>query len=287
MARALLCSGWQVRAFVRDADSKNAHALKLAGASLAIGDFAHEASLREAMRGADGVYSVQPSSGQGALYGLSDDDEIRYGIAVANIAQEAGVKHFVYSSAQVAAGEETGIGHFDSKMTIERHVQSLAMPYTIIRPNTFMEILALPGMGLAEGTVSFLTRPDQCAQFIAVDDIGSIVAKIVDDPARYAGRIIEIAGDAATGDDIAAKFGHVLGKNIVYSRFSDSLLASSAFLTNIVAMADKGRLTGAVDLPAMRREFGPLLTFDDWLEGSGRDAVLAAAQPAQGNMALR
>ncbi len=51
--------------------------------------------MRLAMAGAYGIFSVQPSSGQGPLLGISDEDEERYGVTIANLAHDAGVRHLV------------------------------------------------------------------------------------------------------------------------------------------------------------------------------------------------
>ena len=58
---------------------------------------------------------MQPSSGQGALYGIRDEDEVRYGIQVADIAAESGVHHLVYSSTDAIGDRPTGMGHFSSR----------------------------------------------------------------------------------------------------------------------------------------------------------------------------
>lgn len=103
------------------------------------------------MEGAYGVFSVQPSSGQGAAYGVSDAQEVRYGTAVADAAVAAGVRHLVYSSANAAGPTPTGVGHFDTKSAIEAHVRGLPIVSTVVRPSAFMEILTLPGLGLDAG----------------------------------------------------------------------------------------------------------------------------------------
>src|SRR5438874_869162 len=92
---ALLKAGWPVRALVRDPASGKSAALREAGVEIVQGDFSDAASLRAAMNGVYGVFSVQPSSPGGTV---TDDDEIRFGIAIADLAHECGVAHLVYSS---------------------------------------------------------------------------------------------------------------------------------------------------------------------------------------------
>ncbi len=134
VAAALLKAGRQIRALVRDPASARSTALREAGAELVKGRFEDIASIRAAIAGAQGVFSVQPSSGQGSLYGVTDDDEVRYGTAVADAAVEAGVGHLVYSSTSAAGDQPVGVGHFDTKGRIESHIRSLPINATIVRP---------------------------------------------------------------------------------------------------------------------------------------------------------
>jgi uncharacterized protein YbjT (DUF2867 family) len=151
VATALLKAGWSVRAFVRDPASSKAAALRSAGAELVKGDFADKGSMRSAMAGAYGVFSVQPSSGQGPVLGVSDEDEERYGAAIANLARDAGVQHLVYASVGAPGDEPTGMPHFDTKLRIEKHIRGLPLTATIVRPVAFMDMLVMPGFGLDRG----------------------------------------------------------------------------------------------------------------------------------------
>lgn len=287
VAEALRSQGWQVKALVRDPAGEKALALAAQGMWPVRGDLADLPSLRAAMAGVYGVFSVQPSSGQGAAYGVTDADEVRYGRAVADMALESGVQHLVYSSANAAGPTRSGMGHFDSKAEIEEYLRGLSLRSTIIRPSAFMEILALPGMGLDQGTFAFFMRPDQAMQFIAAQDIGKIVASIFGDPAKFAGQTLEIAGDAVTGAELAEKFSRAAGRPVVYQRFPDSLLHDNAFLGGLAALVDEGRLAGNADLNALRADFPGLLTLDDWLAGAGKTALLAAIEEGGDEVALR
>lgn len=287
VTRALLADGWKIRALVRDTGSAKAAGLADEGVETINGDLAASASIRAAMQGAYGVFSVQPSSGQGAAYNVTDEDEVRWGEAVADIAVETGVRHLVYSSANAAGPTPTGMGHFDTKSRIEEHVRSLGIVATVIRPAAFMEILALPGMGLDKGEFNSFVRSDQVMQFIAVEDIGRIVAHILADPGTFGSTTIEIAGDAVTGTELAAKFTRTIGRPIAYSRFPDVLLDENPFLGRLAALIDEGRLAGRADIGPLRERFPGMLTMDDWLAGSGRQALLNAANADGKVMALR
>lgn len=276
VARALLAAGWKVRAFVRDPAGQKARALEDAGARLAQGDLADEAAIRAAMDGVYGVFSVQPSSGQGEMYGVTDEQEVGYGNTVADLAVAAGVRHLVYSSTNAAGDEPSGMGHFDSKAAIERHIRSLPITATVVRPASFMEMLTMPGFGLPEGHFAFFMQPDQAVQVIAVEDIGRIVAAIFADRERFAGQTLEIASDTITGNDLAAAFSEAAGKPIAYLRFPDEVLAGNPFLAALTGLVDSGRLAGKADLPMLRFLVPDLMTLRAWLAGSGKQAFRVA-----------
>ncbi|MGY6564651.1 MAG: NmrA/HSCARG family protein [Halomonadaceae bacterium] len=287
VARALRSTGWRVRALVREPASEKAKVLEATGVELYRGDFTNAASIETAMSGVYGVFSVQPSSGQGAAYGVTDEEEVRYGKTIADIAVKHGIRHFVYTSAAAAGKGATGLGHFDSKTEIEEHIRGLPIRSTIVRPAAFMEMLMLPGMGLDQGTFNFFMRPDQSMQFIAADDIGKIVASTFADPERFAGQTIEIAGDEVTGSGMQETLSRAAGRAIAYSRFPDSLLEQDAFLGRLAELVDDGRCAGAADIGALRRNFGALTTLDAWLSGPGKPLLDAALQAQDAPVALR
>lgn len=264
---ALLEAGWPVRAIIRNPASRNGIALREVGVELAQGTFTDLDTIRAMMKDAHGVFSVQPSSPGGTL---SDEDEVRYGITVADLAAECGMAHLVYSSGGAVSEKPTGLGHFDSKARIEAHVRTLPVPATIIRPAAFMEMLVMPGFGLDEGRFDWFARPDQAMQLLAVDDIGKFVAAIFADPQRFGGQTLEIASDTVTGRDLEAAFSEAAGRPIAYSRFSDEVLTANPFLGKLTALLDAGPLAGHADLDALHAMNPQMHSLRSWLAGSGR-----------------
>lgn len=269
VAAALLQAGWPVRALVRDPAAPKSLALSTAGVQVVRGDFSDGASMRAALQGVHGVFSVQPSSPGGAV---SDDDEVRFGIAIADLARDSGVRHLVYSSGGAVGDELTGMGHFDSKARIEAHIRTLALTATIIRPAAFMEMLVMPGFGLDQGRFDFFMQPQQRMQLIAVQDIGKFVAAIFADTERFGGRTLDIASDTVSGDDLATLFSQAAGRPIAYARFSDSVLAANPFLGKLTQLLDTGHLAGKADLDALRLIVPDLQSLSSWLAGTGRAA---------------
>lgn len=111
-----------LRTVVRDPSGDRARSLSAAGVETVRGDLRDPESLRAAFSGAHGVFSVQPNSGQAGADG-TNEDEVRFGAAVAEIAGRCGVAHLVYSSA-VTAGSARGVDHPDTESRIEAHVRN-------------------------------------------------------------------------------------------------------------------------------------------------------------------
>ncbi len=265
VATALLRAGWSVRAFVRDPASSKAAALRSAGAELVKCDFADTGSTRSAIMGAYSVFSVQPSSGQEPVLGISDVDEERYGVTIANLARDAGIQHLVYTSVGVPGDEPTGMPHFDTKLRIEKHIRSLPLTATIVQLVAFMDMLVMPGFGLDRGVFASFAQPSQPVQYLAVGDIGKFVASIFADPERFGGKAMGIASDVVTGYDLESAFTEAAGRPITYMRFPDDVLAGNPFLAKLTDLFDSGRLEGHADLKALREINPEMQSFRSWL----------------------
>ncbi|MFD3648486.1 NmrA/HSCARG family protein [Streptomyces cyaneofuscatus] len=256
-ARELLSRGWSVRALVRDPDKPEAQVLKELGAVLVRGDLEDVASLRAAAEGVYGVFSVQALAYEPETLAYEPETlaaEVRHGKAVADVAKEAGVTHFVYSSVG-GAERGTGIDHFESKAEIERHIKALGLPATILRPVFFMNNLLHFADVEGERVMSLPVKPDKPMQFIASDDIGVFAADAFDRPAEFIGREIELAGDEITFPQVAEVYERITG---VPSRLDPTPIEERMFEW----FAEEGY---QADIPALRELHPGLLTFEQFL----------------------
>lgn len=190
LARLLLERGQRVRALTRKPDSPAARALTGPGAELAAGDFDDRASLERAMRGIDAVFVMATPSEAGV------EAESRQAITVADAAKTAGVRHLVYSSV-ANADRQTGVPHFDSKYRVERHIQAIGIPSTIIGPVFFMDGLAGPWTlpGLREGKLALPLPAARRLQQVAVADIAAFAALVLERREPFLGQRIDLASD--------------------------------------------------------------------------------------------
>ncbi|MFG2721989.1 NmrA/HSCARG family protein [Streptomyces sp. NPDC048416] len=259
-ARALLSRGRTVHALVRDPGKPAALALKEAGAVLVQGDLDEYASIERALRRAYGVFSVQTFTGPGGLAG-----EVRQGRAVADAAARAGVAHFVYSSVD-GADRPGEVEHFASKGEIERHIASLGLPATILRPTFFVTNFEHLGPQWQNGELvfTFALAAGTSLQMITPEDIGAIAAEVFDSPDDYLGRAVEIAGDELTGPRMAEVFARAAGRPV---RFVPQPIEQiRAVSEETAAMFDWFATVGfRADLPALRARHPYLTTLKAWV----------------------
>ncbi len=264
--RHLLQRGRPVRALTRNPDSPQARILAARGVGIATGDLEDRASLERAMRDVHGVYSVQDFWSCGA------QREVRQGINVADAAATVGVAHLVFSSVG-GAERDSGIDHFDTKWQIEQHIRSLGLPATILRPAAFMENYYIPSVekALLKGRLLDPIRARTPYQTIATDDIGKFAALAFDQPQRFIGAELEIAGSELTNLQAAEVFSRMLGRKVTFRRLPMAAVrvALGREYYQMFRWFNAGGFQA--DIPALRREFPQLQlrALEDWLREEG------------------
>jgi len=212
VAKELLAKGIKVRGMTRNPESDAAKALAARGAEIVKGDFDDDASLKRALAGAWGAFSVQNTWEAGV------EREEEQGKNFAKLAREAGIQHFVYTSVG-SAHRDTDIPHFENKWRIEQTVRDLKFPsYFIMRPVFFMENLTGPWFlpGIQEGKLAIGMKPDTVLQMIAVKDIGKYGAWAFEAHDELNGRELDIAGDQLTGPQAAAVLARVTKRRVEF-----------------------------------------------------------------------
>ena len=266
VVRHMLPKGWRLRALTRNPQSHVAQSLAREGVEIVQGDMEDTTSLARAAQGVYGIYSVQDFWAVGARR------EVQQGKNVADAAKRAGVKHFVYNSAG-GAERNTGIPHFDSKWEVEKHIRSLGLPATVIRPAGFMENYYIDQVeiGILKGKLADPIRADKPYQTIATDDIGAFVALAFERPTEFIGKELEIAGSELTNPEAARVFSRVLGKPVKFQKLPlllFRLVLGKEFYTMFRWFNEAGF---KADIPGLRRAYPEihLQTLEEWLRNEG------------------
>jgi len=168
---------------------------------------ADRSSLDAAIAGAYGVFSVQ----NGMTSGF--EAEVVQGRNVADAARAAGVRHLVYGSAGI--GSRTGIPSWDAKVAVTEHMRELELPLTVFRPEAFMELMSDPAFYPAVGVWHVMPKlmgGGRVVPWLAVDDLGAIVAKAFANPSGFIGADIPLAADVKSIDECRAEWTEVIGR---------------------------------------------------------------------------
>lgn len=267
--RELLKRGWRVRAVTRNPKSDKALALAKLGAELFQADMEDRDSLEMAFDGFQRVFSIQNPWISGV------EREIRQGKLVAEVAHAAQVKHLVYSSA--GTGEpNTGVPHFQTKVEIEAHMRDLSIPFTVVRPGPFMELLTekefYPAVG-PWGSEPKVLGWDTPIPWVAVRDIGLAVANIFEDPQIWLGREVTLFGDVKSLAECKSLFVTVDGKKpfglplplwLVRKMAGDELILMWKWMVNWLSEIGSQRLEEIME--TSREACSEMLDLENWLK---------------------
>jgi uncharacterized protein YbjT (DUF2867 family) len=242
----------------RDSTKAIAKGLDGLGAEIVEADLEDVRSLEAAMKGAYGVFGVVTPFEKGV------EAEERQGKNLVEAAKEVGIGHFVFSSVG-GAERNTGIPHFESKWSVERHLVGSGLPFTILRPVFLMENFLSPmnRTAINSGRLESTLAPDTPMQMLAVDDVGGFAAMAFGDPKNWMGRSLEIAADQRTMPEVAEAFTKALERPVKYTR-TGLETARNADVRAMLEWFEKGGYRA--DIPALRRIRPEMLTLEQWLE---------------------
>ncbi|MBT7952051.1 MAG: NmrA/HSCARG family protein [Gammaproteobacteria bacterium] len=209
VAAALLKTGFKVRGLSRNPESERAQAMTERGVSMVKGDFNDSTSLDSAMRGVYGVFLVTNFWEHGF------EAEVQQGKNVVDAAGRNKLEHLIFTSV-ANADEATGIPHFESKYEIEQYIHSVNIPYTILRPVSFMENWEYSKERINAGKISSPFSLGTRVQHISVRDIGRMAALAFTDPENWLSRSLDIAGDENSMKQIVNLFSSVTGSPVEY-----------------------------------------------------------------------
>ena len=222
VAKALLKNGNTVRIIAREASrhSKAAEEMEKSGAKIVIADMEDQVSLEAALKGVYALFSVQDMDN-------GTDSERRHATNLLVAAFKAGVQHVVHASVN-QTGNHLQFRNWDKwnkkywldKQFGEDTLRNAGFKYwTILRPVFFMDNFITPKVAfmfpdLAKGEIVTAWESNAKLQLIAVDDTGAFAAAAFNNPEKFNGQIIDLAGDELTIGEIAESITKVTGKNI-------------------------------------------------------------------------
>ncbi|GAA1963261.1 NmrA family NAD(P)-binding protein [Kitasatospora viridis] len=271
-ARRLLAAGHPVRALVRNPAAPAALELDSLGAELAVADFDDPSTLLPALAGASALFVVPPTTYRPD--GGGPDLELARGRALADAAAAAGVRQAVFTGVASTGGEAFAA---PGKRRVEQYLRERIELVTVLRPVRFMtNYLGLPGLGLDgfdQGVHRHIFPPDEPLQIIAPADIAEFAALAFEHPDRFAGRTLELAGDAPTPAEAVAAIVAATGTPLHYHQLTHT---EATALSPQIAATRQHWLAGHrwhADIEALRVIHPGLRTLSDWLAEGGAAAL--------------
>ena len=207
VVKALLAKGEQVRALVRD--PQTAGAIQGPGVELVVGDLEKPETWDAATQGVEKVFLLSPEGLQMAeLHGK-----------FADAAKRAGVRHLVRMSMLVSNPDSPlAIAKWHGKA--DQSVADSGIPYTIIRPAPFMQIILGSARMIASDGMFSGAQADGKVGVIDTRDIGNVVATVLTSDG-HEGKTYPLTGpEALSMGDLAGKLSAVLGKEVKYVNVS-------------------------------------------------------------------
>jgi uncharacterized protein YbjT (DUF2867 family) len=229
VARALLARGrYDVRALTRKADSPAAQALRDLGAEVVQGDLDDPASLTAALAGCHGAFGV-------TNFWEHYAHEDVHGRNLVKAVAGAGIQHFVFSTLPPIASATNGAlksPHFDIKAAHEEYARSLGIPSTFIHVPFYYEnfLYFFPPRPAGDGTYQFgFPQGDTPLAAMSVQDVGPIVAAIFEQPEKYIGQTLALAGDELPAAAYAETMSRRTGATVRYAYVPRETFAALGF----------------------------------------------------------
>jgi uncharacterized protein YbjT (DUF2867 family) len=244
LARAILNdadSPFSVRAITRNPSSDKAAALAALGADVVAADLDDVDSLKRAFDGAYGAFCIT-----NFWEHFSPEKEVEQATNMAEAAKTAGVGHLIWSTLEDTRNwiplsdesmptlmEKYKVPHFDAKGEANAVFISRGVPTTLLFTSFYWDNLIHFGMGPTKGPdgVLGITMPmgDKPLPGIAAEDIGKCAYGIFMRGEDYIGKAVGIAGEHATGADMASALGKALGQQIRYNAVEPEVFRGFGF----------------------------------------------------------
>jgi uncharacterized protein YbjT (DUF2867 family) len=271
VARHLLARGrFAVRALTRKPDSAAAQALRDLGAEIVQGDLDDPASIAAALEGCYGAFGV-------TNFWEHFDKEAAQGRTLVEAVAAAKIQHFVFSTlppVEKATGGALRSPHFDLKAEHEELARRLGIPATFVHVPFYYEnfLYFFPPRPAGDGTFQFgFPQGDTPLAAMSVEDVGAIVAPLFEEPERYIGQTLKLAGDELPAAEYAEVMSRRTGRTIRYAHVPREVFAALGFpgAEDLADMFEFYRLhmpSRIADIETGRAIAPGVQTFDAWME---------------------
>ncbi|MBA1276044.1 NmrA/HSCARG family protein [Stutzerimonas azotifigens] len=206
IVQGLANAGAEVKALVRQSGKRAFPA----GVTEVVADMTDVPSMRAALSSVRTLF----------LLNAVTPDEVTQALITLNLAREAGIERVVYLSV-IHADRYTNVPHFTGKHTVERMIEGLDIPATILRPAYFMQNEFMVQQAIQDYGVYPMPIGSAGVSMIDTRDIADIaVAELLrrdNAPGALERVTLELVGpNVLTGASAAQVWSAALGREITY-----------------------------------------------------------------------
>jgi uncharacterized protein YbjT (DUF2867 family) len=196
--------GIDLRALVRD--EYEAESLESRGVEAVLGDFLKPETLGPALEGVSTVFLLTPIHPQ----------QVSQATNVIEAARESGSDPHVVRLSVHQASHDAPTRISRQHAEIEDRLVSSGLPYTLLRPQSFMQNTLMTAPTVARQGKIFQPMKDGRLGMIDARDIGEVAAKVLTEDG-HEGEVYTLTGPAAISFyDVAEALSEVLGKEVSY-----------------------------------------------------------------------
>ena len=259
VARHLVEHNFSVTGLTRNRESSKAEFLKSQGIYLVQGNLNHPDTYKSHLENQDAIFFAQALQGK--------QNEIRQGKLFFDSIPGDSKAHIVYSSV-LGSDQKTGIPHFESKYELEEYLKNGKFKFTILRPGSFYENHLFPRVAkdIRKGKYISPLNLQTVQQMIGVNDIGKIAVEVMRNSTAYEGKIISLATDEKSIEEVKDIFSKVMGQPMIYKKLPG--IIARLFMGKDVAKMFKffnaNDFKILEDIVSLRNEFGIEGDFESW-----------------------
>jgi uncharacterized protein YbjT (DUF2867 family) len=207
IVQGLADAGSEVKALVRQPGKR----IFPAGVTEVVGDLTDVPAMREALSSVRTLF----------LLNAVTPDETTQALIALNLAREAGIERVVYLSV-IHADKYTNVPHFTSKYTVERMIETLGIPATILRPAYFMQNEAMVQEAIQNYGIYPMPIGATGVSMVDTRDIADVaVAELLrrERAQRPLPQLtLDVVGpDVLTGESAAEIWSAALGRQVTYA----------------------------------------------------------------------
>jgi len=213
VTRILLAQGKPVRILARS--QSNYQPLADAGAQVVLGDLKQHASLDAACEGVDIVITTATSAARGGDDTVQTVD-LEGNRNLIDAAKAAGVKQFIFVSVNLA-DPNSPVPFLQAKGQTEDYLRASGIPYTILAPNGYMEVMVggIVGMPALMGQpVTIVGGGRRKHSFISAGDVAAFILAAIGNPVAINQKLLLGGPQPLSFRDAVAIYERVLGHQI-------------------------------------------------------------------------